>query len=322
MSFFHAPLAAVDQWVSSHYGDRASVRVARISEVLGGQTSAMAVALDVMVTDEFSGEKQRELFWKFATPQEACALRAVEDASSVLGVSGGVLPELLSHGTVDEQPWVLLPFYPGSVLRQRDSAPLELAEGLAALHAHFLNDPGPAADLPRVSAEHWREQCSTAARSALESDGEGCGDGERIARLFNAATETSSVDRALKVLPFTLVHGDVHEANILLANSYCRLIDWGNAKLGPGMLDVANIAAPGSALFDHYMRTLAGFQGRDPDPWLTLVGYEWAQVQICTQYLPYTVHADGLPAAVDLATRMQNALRALSKLLDEPEPRK
>jgi hypothetical protein len=318
MSLSHAPLEAVHQWVLHHYGDRASVRVVRRREILGGQTSAMAIALDVVVTDELSGEKNHDLFWKIATPQEACALRAVEEEGHALGASGCVLPELLAHGAVDGHPWVLLPFYSGQVLGQRANAPLELAEGLAALHSHFLNNPGAAVGLPQVNADHWRKQCSAAAESALAGDGKGCASGERIARLFNESTQKNSVDRALAILPFTLVHGDVHEGNILLANSYCRLIDWGNAKLGPGMLDIANMAAPGSALFNHYVRTLADFQGSAPDTWLTLVGYEWSQVQICTQYLPYTVRANGLQAALNLATYMQKSLDELSKLLDEP----
>jgi len=316
MPDLHAALTAVQRWVRARYGAEATAEILHHCRISGGETSTAALAFHVLVSHRSPKKTERvDVFWKLATPGEARALRALMDADPVLRPAGGIMPELLAHGMIDRAPWVLLPFYPGDTLASPQDAPLELVEGLAAMHAYFQQRPGLVAGLPRVTADRWKRQCRAAARAARLSDTEHAGIGEHIARLLEDAVEHASVDRALGVLPATLVHGDVHEYNVLVSGDRCRLIDWGNARLGPGMLDVANVAAPGSALFNHYAQSLTR-QNIQADARLMLVGYEWAQVQICTQYLPYILRAKGLQAAFQLATQMQASLRDLSSMLD------
>jgi aminoglycoside phosphotransferase (APT) family kinase protein len=316
MPYLHAALAAVQRWARTRYGAEATADILHHCQVSGGETSNAALAVHMLVNHRSAESERVDVFWKLATPGEARALRALMDADPALRPAGGVMPELLAHGVIDRAPWVLLPFYTGSTLMSSEDAPLELVEGLAAMHAHFQRRPGLAAGLPKVTADRWKRQCRAAARAARLGDTEHTGVGERIAQLLDDAVEHTCVDRALGLLPATLIHGDVHEHNVLVSQDQCRLIDWGNARLGPGMLDVANIAAPGSVLFNHYAHSLARRLSLQADARLMLVGYEWAQVQICTQYLPYIVRAKGLQAAFELATRMQASLRGLSSMLD------
>jgi thiamine kinase-like enzyme len=83
----------------------------------------------------------------------------------------------------------------------------------------------------------------------------------------------------------------MHGGNIVVGADGPTIIDWGNARVGPAMLDVANIAQQGSANYERYMHTWQEAAGESLDPWLADVGYQWATVQVNTQYLGYAAEA-------------------------------
>jgi aminoglycoside phosphotransferase (APT) family kinase protein len=108
---------------------------------------------------------------------------------------------------------------------------------------------------------------------------------DRANRLVRSwSTDHRMVD-ALAVLPSALVHGDVHAGNVLISPDSAVLIDWGNARIGPAMLDVANCAPPGSANHDAYLRAWAESTGAPLNPMTAAVGSPWASVHVNVQYL-------------------------------------
>lgn len=136
----------------------------------------------------------------------------------------------------------------------------------------------------------------------------------RAVRLLRTAADTPAAVAVLGRLNVTLLHGDVHPGNIIGGDREARLIDWGSARIGPPMLDLANVTEPGSPGFAAY-RTAWEQEAGDPlDPVQVDLGYHWAAVQIPLQYLPWTARhrpGDELAAA---AGRAEAALAALAEI--------
>ena len=79
-----------------------------------------------------------------------------------------------------------------------------------------------------------------------------------------------------------------------------HLIDWGSARIGTPMLDLANVTEPVSAGFAACRAAWEQETGDPLDPVQVGLGYRWAAVQIPLQYLPWTARhrpGDELAAA-------------------------
>ena len=74
----------------------------------------------------------------------------------------------------------------------------------------------------------------------------------RTVRLLRTAADAPAAVAVLGRLNVTLLHGDVHPGNIIGGDREARLIDWGSARIGPPMLDLANVTEPGSPGFAAY----------------------------------------------------------------------
>jgi thiamine kinase-like enzyme len=89
------------------------------------------------------------------------------------------------------------------------------------------------------------------------------------------------------------------------------LIDWGNSRVGPAALDLANLVTAGSADVERYARTWRQLTGQ-PLPSATLgLGYRWAALQIPVQYLPWTT---GNRSTRDVEASLDQIERALGQL--------
>ena len=90
------------------------------------------------------------------------------------------------------------------------------------------------------------------------------------------------------------------------------LIDWGNSRVGPAALDLANLVTADSADVACYARTWQQLTGQPPPAAAIELGYRWAALQIPVQYLPWmTAHRPTreVEAALD---RIERALGQLS----------
>ncbi|MGI8815054.1 MAG: phosphotransferase family protein [Pseudonocardia sp.] len=130
---------------------------------------------------------------------------------------------------------------------------------------------------------------------------------------------------ALTVLPATLAHGDLHRGNILFDTGQpsgadaavsgssgadaadadrTAIIDWGNARIAPGGLDLAVLAEQGGVDEDRYHRRLAELTGRPASPELRAVERQWALAMGYVQYLSFAADhlgADRVGEMIDLA---------------------
>ena len=89
-------------------------------------------------------------------------------------------------------------------------------------------------------------------------------------------------------LPPALLHGDVHPGNVIVHAGRPVLIDWGNSRVGPAALDLANLAAADSADVTRYARTWQRLTGAPPPAAALESGFRWAALQVPVQYLPWT----------------------------------
>lgn len=109
---------------------------------------------------------------------------------------------------------------------------------------------------------------------------------------------------ALARLTPTLLHGDVHPGNVLIDGRHLRLVDWGGCRVGPAMLDLANLVTLDSDGFAVYRRTWKQVTGSPLDGDAAELGYRWAALQIPVPYLPWTLGhrpTAGVHAALDRA---------------------
>lgn len=216
---------------------------------------------------------------KASAPGEAAALRAV-------AVVGGPVrvPKVLASG----DGWMVLEHEPGGPLPPADPVPDDVWRTLALVHAHWRrNRPR---GVPVVDAARWDRLCALAAdrlRAAAHPDAE--------AELRSWAGD-ARVTTALAVLPRTLCHGDPHRGNVHVGPAGAVLLDWGNARVAPGSLDVAVLRAPdldGPADAPRapvpalYRETLHDALGAEDPPAMIAAEEAWARLQAHVQYLPF-----------------------------------
>jgi aminoglycoside phosphotransferase (APT) family kinase protein len=117
-----------------------------------------------------------------------------------------------------------------------------------------------------------------------------------------AVSQAPIFEDVLQRLPVTLVHGDVHPGNIIrMPDGKSVLMDWGNARLAPAMLDLANVVAFGSANWMAYGLAWENAGGPALDPDLIRQGFYWAVAMVNLQYLPFaTTHrVENVPRMVE-----------------------
>jgi aminoglycoside phosphotransferase (APT) family kinase protein len=141
--------------------------------------------------------------------------------------------------------WLLVQRLHGAALARVDAPlPWDLAaEWLSRLHEHFEAD---AADLrarnPYLGdfGRSWFAVWSGRAVAALASSPD-----PRARRLLRVLEHYHRVTSALATLPPTLVHGDLHCGNVLVDVAARRVWarDWRRAAVGPGLIDLALLAA-------------------------------------------------------------------------------
>ncbi len=232
------------------------------------------------------------------------------------------LPRLIADGRSplpggQAEGWFITPFYAGTPLTFADDIPPVVVSTLAQVHAHFASR-GPELlqqGLVPVDAAFFARTLRNAQESlAAAPEGQPTATSLALQRDLAAAGAAPVFAAALACLPPTLVHGDVHPGNILrAADGSAVLIDWGNARLAPAMLDLANIVGLGSALWQEYLAAWAAASGAALDPRLALLGYHWATAMVNLQYLPFAAgHVpEQTPGMVARVLRAREELEAL-----------
>jgi hypothetical protein len=221
---------------------------------------------------------QHQWIAKQTTAEEIVALAALKQA----GI--GNVPETLTQFTISNVPVILLPEYPGTLNDFGDALPGSILHCLASVHQHFRGLEIALPPTNRQSLESLFKSSlgnldiypSPAAR-------------EKLARVRDALDEFVRVAQSFSQ---TLVHWDVHPGNVLVNGDESVLIDWGNACVGPAMIDLANVVEWDSPDFRRYADSYEMRSGKPFDYESTLIEYEWSRAITQIKYLPYAAKLD------------------------------
>jgi thiamine kinase-like enzyme len=212
----------------------------------------------------------------------------------------------------------MTPFYPGPTLTFEDQIPPEVVRSLAQLHVHFLGRVQAFDYLCRVDAGFFRRTFDNAleiVKRAIREKPHPIFD--EAQKELVAARENRRLYQALTSLPLTLTHGDVHPGNIIqLSQGSAMLIDWGNARVAPAMLDVANLIKLGSESWQQYLNAWAEVAPKPLDSQLSQLGYHWATIMVNTQYLPYAVDFTPVENVAHMVAKVVEAQEKIAELLN------
>ncbi|MFT3854870.1 MAG: phosphotransferase [Ilumatobacteraceae bacterium] len=214
-----------------------------------------------------------------------------------------------------EPAWIVTPFVDGVAASGATDLPLTLFADLADLHASTIDVSEP--PIVEITASWFAHLAGIYVTGEIAGT-PGIDPGvisELTARTRHLA-RSEAIERALRTLPRCLLHGDVHAGNVLVADDGTAvLLDWANARIGPMLVDLANVAEPGSAALTTYLACLEARLGQPLDRRLVDVGYWYATVQINTQYLPWVLANHGSAAAVAMSDRAVDAEQQLRRVL-------
>ena len=295
-----------EAWVSAlGRRERRTPRIVSREPLAGGYVSGSVERVDL--------DDGRSVVVKEASATEVAAMRAI----AVVGGAGR--PRMLAVAGRT----IVLTHHDGAAAPPDRPAPDEVWHALALVHAHWRrNRPR---GVPVVDPSWWRalcEQVLVALRGAERRTGS---DEHRAAvTAVESWAGDDRITRALAALPRTLCHGDAHRGNVLLAGDGPVLIDWGNARVAPGRLDVTVLAAPdpagpadaaGFPVPPAYTETLAALGVIDP-PELAAAEREWALVQAHVQYLGFAADHQGPARVAGMVEVAAGALDRLGPALD------
>ncbi|WP_170321377.1 phosphotransferase [Acrocarpospora pleiomorpha] len=276
----------------------------------GGSVSGSVELITLHMVGAGSATREVQMVRKRAFPHEVAGLAAAQEIRR----NATAIPELIASGDDHDGPWLIIPFTSGTLLSDQDAPPPgSLFDSLARLHGHFRGAANVPAGLPRVDARWWRQLCHEWVLPQLDRHG-GRHPSATITRasaLVSLIAAHPVVPRTLAQLSPTLLHGDVHPGNVLVNGQEAWLIDWGSSRIGPAMLDLANLVTFDSEEFAGYREAWEQSTGLPLDARSADLGYRWAALQIPIQYLPWMI--ENLTAA-EVETALDRAEQALAVL--------
>lgn len=302
-------------WLCDGTDDVTGIDIGVRRPLAGGLSSPMVERVEVLAAKRSGRRERHDIVVKRATHVEVLALRnvaAVPDAE--------VFPELIGDGCDEDGHWVMMPFYPGTPLSASAELPEAVYAGLARLHVTYR---GRADELPSEYARIDLRFCAdTIGDFALAAVREA----QRVRPhpVYSRATELlrqwaddPRIRAGVELLPTTLLHGDVYGPNVLVsADRPPRLVDWGNARVGPAMFDVALSAGLGSAGYAAYLQAWEDASGEPMDPWEAEAGHAWTTALSHAMFVGTVAERFGPDAADAMLRGAEAGLRRFGELLD------
>jgi aminoglycoside phosphotransferase (APT) family kinase protein len=303
-----SPAARLVAWLQESSG---ASRVEVEGPVGLGGFSGDAQRVDAVV--EESGIRQLCSFVVKRPPTwsaEATVLRLLRDVP----LPPGRVPELILEGHDDDGPWIAARFVPGEPIASEGILPDRVFDTLARIHAEFLGSPR-LSDLPPLDFAWWTQLCEWLAQSleaAIErTKNPGLIELRPVVRGWR---HDSRIERALRVLPRTLVHRDMHHGNVVVGES-AAIIDWGEAKQGPPYVDLPNVTTRESSGMAAYEAAWRDATGADRDRSLDDIGWAWGRAQVMVQYLPFGLSHRTPDVPLAMAANVTSALVDLDAAL-------
>lgn len=300
--------APVLEWVRRTIPDAPEFSVGQRYPLSGGIASPLVERVEILTEGCCLN-----LVAKRSEPAEITAMRLAGQVPDC-----PAFPELIDSGSDEFGTWLVMPFYPGSMLGPAAVAPAAVYECLARMHAAFLDrvDDIPL-HLPRLDARWCRDTIAEFApagiRRAQRCDPDPVHD-RALDLLWKWAT-TPLLDRGLALLAPTLLHGDVYGLNVVADGDNAWLIDWNCARVGPAMFDVAMAVPPTSPCLRAYLDSWADATDTEPDPWQVDLGYTWARFVTGAVYVGAVAERFGADMAATMLDETVDAHQHLADLL-------
>jgi aminoglycoside phosphotransferase (APT) family kinase protein len=294
-----------------------------ISPLDGGYVASGVYRLDLEFQTESQGNGALALVQKRTYANEVRVMRLLHQWFQTRE-----LPTLVDFHIATDEPdtngasWFITPFYEGRLLTFDDEVPASIVDAQARVHAHFLSPEHELDWLPQVNAQ-FVDNLIDHVLQCLEKEGERlpASLSVEVRSQLNDLRSSPVLAQALRQLPTTLTHGDVHPGNILhtVSDAYV-LFDWGNARIAPAMLDLANMVSLGSPAWERYLETWERVTGAALADYLAHLGYHWATAIINIQYLPFAIghrgsddmHIQGMMG------RLRQAVAKLEEMMSSP----
>lgn len=282
--------------------------------LVGGVASPLVERVDLRVELADGQPETVAVVAKRASRGELVAMREIGSPPEL-----PTFPELIDSGQDEAGPWLLMPFYPGDPLGWDAEPPGEVYADLASWHVAWLGRTGTLPpDVPRVDEDFCR-------RTLLEF----ASDSLRRARAA-AARPSAVYDHGLKCLhrwgndellyaglarlPVTFLHGDVYGLNVLAAAGVPpRLVDWGSARIGPAMLDIA--AGRGTGGLRAYSRSWQQLTGTPLGSWRFELDLAWSTWFSCGMFVGAVAERAGSDPAAMMLEEGEVARRRVAALL-------
>lgn len=253
----------------------------RTRRLEGGYVSAGVYRLDLIMKMPGGAFQEVSFVQKYTLPQELHVHQALNNQ-----VAHSSIPRIVDSGVFEGQTWFIYPYYAGEALSWDDPIPKELLHMMAQVHWRFEGREDEFSDVLRIDRS-FLLQCFERGLTALATQGELF---HQEQALLTQISEDERVYSELKSLPMTLTHGDVHPGNLIRVDvDQAMLIDWGNARIAPAALDLANLIDFGSPEWKDYLCAWEGESGLKMDERQAELGFCLAEIVVNTQYLPFTV---------------------------------
>lgn len=276
------------------------------AELTGGFAPAAVFRHDLTFHLDEGGRTTVRLVHKSTSPYEVRVMRTV---STVPGAAA--VPSLIDADATPEAGWFVVSYYDGPALTWDDEVPSEVVDSLARVHVHFASRRDELGWLVRVDGT-WLAEMVRRAVGSLAPVRSSAPAYREAYRLVCRAGKRESLFRALAALPLTLVHGDMHPGNVVrAAGGGVGLLDWGNARLAPPTLDLANLVELDSPPWARYLATWAGQSGEALSGDLARRGYHWAKATINLMYLPHVVCTGSADKVLAMAGQAWAAVQSL-----------
>ncbi|KAB1112426.1 phosphotransferase [Micromonospora aurantiaca] len=304
---------ALARWLSA---DPAAIEIGQRHPLAGGVDSPLVERVEVTALRTTGGRDRFEVVAKRASAAEVIALHEIAKVPAA-----DAFPELIDAGTDDSGPWVVTPFYPGSTLPWDADVPEAVFASLARLHYRYLGRASRLpVDLPRVDESFCRHALMNFAPSWIHDAQRKSPHPvhDRALNLLHRWNHDERIHVGLHVLPAALLHGDVYGHNVVIADDEGRrphLIDWGSARVGPIMLDVALSAETSSRAFSAYLRAWEDVAGCPLDPWQAEAGHAWATAFSNAMFVGAVAARFGPTHAEEMLDKAEAALERFGQFL-------
>ena len=213
------------------------------------------------------------------------------------------IPEYLGSIEAGGTEYLLMPFYDGRVLDFGDDIPKPVLSMLAHIHTEYEENYQHLDYLPVADETYLTRLIDTASKCVREFP-------KAASIMEDVRSNADVLYTMLLESPMTLIQGDVHPGNIIQLPDHAVLIDWGNVRIGPRTLDLANITSTQDDAWRFYLSESERF-GTSLGADEMLMNHVWASAIVNLIYLPYGAQSGNEAIAEKMTGHVMSVIQQL-----------